>query len=250
MPRLSVILLSLLVVFAARHDAAAGKDKGGDASITVEGDIALPPAGPKEPAAQYLGFIDRIPNPITGLRPFDPRPESFVYLDGGPGGADASKSDGSTVTWELQSETFVPVIKPFLLGQAIQIKNTGKKTLSIDSSVAGVLGDTTPIGAGGTRPLTIKEGQKPVVFRSDDSPHLEGRAVALPTKYFAPIKRDGSFKIENVPPGKYTLRVWYKDGWLTTVDKQIEVGGKMERVKIALPENLESPAPDAKPAQK
>ncbi len=252
-PRLlaSLAVVSLLVGPPSHAGGKGAAAADANAGVTVEGEISVPAAGVREPAAQYIGFIDRIPNPITGLRPFDPRPESFVYLDGGPGGADASKVEANkTITWNLQSETFTPPIMPVLIGMPITIKNVGKNTQPLTADTASVFSGTDAIGPGGVRPLAIKETGKAIIIRSTDSPHLEGRVVALPTKYFAAIKRDGTFKIEDVPAGKYTLRVWYRDGWLTSADKPIEVTAKMEKVKIALPEKLEPPAAGDKPAQK
>jgi hypothetical protein len=57
-------------------------------------------------------------------------------------------------------------------------------------------------------------------------PHLDGRLVVLDTPYFAVPSRDGGFEIEDVPPGQYEVRVWYRDGWLERTDETIEVPAK------------------------
>ena len=105
------------------------------------------------------------------------------------------------------------------------------------------------IGPGGERSAKIGQVNVAVRVQSLDSPHLEGRIVGLPTKYFARLGRDGSFSISDVPVGKWTLRIWYRDGWLTTT-QVVEVTAKTPRVRITLPERLEPKAPPAPAAPK
>jgi hypothetical protein len=212
----------------------------------VEGDIALPPAGVQEPAASHIGYVPRIKNPITELRPFDPRPECFVFLDGGPAGEDAAKPQ-TGVQLKVGVAAFSPALLPVVIGSDVTIKNVSRTTHPIFSpSTEGVLDSETPIGAGGDRKATVKEPFKAVRLVSRDAPHLEGRIVAVPTKYFARLDRAGAFKIDDVPPGKWTVKIWYRDGWLPTT-QVVEVMAKgTPRVKITLPERI---APKAAPAE-
>jgi hypothetical protein len=39
---------------------------------------------------------------------------------------------------------------------------------------------------------------------------MEAYIVALETPYFAVSDEDGSYEIKDVPPGKYTLKIWHK----------------------------------------
>ena len=41
-------------------------------------------------------------------------------------------------------------------------------------------------------------------------PQMEAVIVALPTPYIAVTGKDGQFTIDNVPAGRYTLKVWYE----------------------------------------
>lgn len=213
----------------------------------VEGEIALPDRGIKEPDVQHPGFIDRIPNPITELRPFDPRPECFVYLEGGPAAPDAATPDTKARIWELGGESFAVPLLPVVLGTAVDIKNVGKNTHPLFSPNFPDLVSKDPIGPGGVRTIQVKEPNKPVEIRSLDSPHLEGRIVAVPTRYFAMLDRrdlKGKWRISDVPPGKWTVRVWYRDGWLP-INEVIEVGAKGTTTvrTITLPDRLEPKAP-------
>src|SRR4051794_23577718 len=97
--RLALALATAGALASALAYAASG-------NFVVEGRIELPPGGVKEPEVQYAGFIDRIPNAITELRPYDPRPECFVFLDGGTPGADAATPPPTALSWRLFASNF------------------------------------------------------------------------------------------------------------------------------------------------
>jgi hypothetical protein len=203
----------------------------------VEGDIALPPAGVQEPAATHIGYVPRIKNPITELRPFDPRPECFVFLDGGPVADDAMRPQ-TGVQLKVGVAAFSPPLLPVVVGTEVTLKNVSRTTHPLYSPDGGVLDSEAPMGAGGDRKAAVKEPLKTIRLISRDAPHLEGRLVGVPTKYFARLDRSGAFKIDDVPPGRWTVKIWYRDGWLPTT-QVVEVAAKgTPRVKIILPERI------------
>jgi hypothetical protein len=67
--------------------------------------------------------------------------------------------------------------------------------------------------------------------------------VAVPTRYVARLDRAGGFKIDSVPLGKWTVKIWYRDGWLPTTQVVEVVAKGTPRVKITLPERLAAKAP-------
>ncbi len=237
-PLFVALSVSLALVGAVAY--AAG-------NVVVEGRIELPPGGVKEPEVAYAGFIDRIPNAITELRPYDPRPDCFVFLEGGPAAPGAELPPSVATTWRLYASNFQVPILPVVAGTAVEIKNISQTTHPLYAVDKPELITAEPIGPGGIRTVKLTEVGKAMVIRSKDSPHLEARLVALPTKYFSRLKKDGSFVIEDVPPGRWTVKIWCKDGWLP-VTRSIDVGAKGARADLTLPERLEPPAP--KPAAK
>jgi hypothetical protein len=56
--------------------------------------------------------------------------------------------------------------------------------------------------------------------------------VVVPTPYFALTTNDGTFTIQNVPPGTYTLKTWSEDGKPTT--QTITVTDATTNVELAL----------------
>jgi len=230
-----IVLLSA-PAFAGRGGSAPAAAAGG--SGAVEGDVLLPPTRVEEPGVEHPGFIKPpIKNQIVELRPFDPRPDCFVFLDGGPAEGDASKP-GSGVTLNLGVAAFAAPVLPIVFGTPVVVKNVSKYTHPIFTPDAdGSLENENPIGPGGDRKVVVKTANVPVHLLSRDSPHVVGRIVAMPTRYFARLSRDGAFKIDDVPPGRWTVHIWYRDGWLSTT-QVVDVSAKTPRIKITLPERL------------
>src|SRR5262249_48363325 len=108
-----------------------------------------------------------------------------------------------------------------------------------------------PIGPGGVRSTTVKTAEQAIRVRSHDSPHVDARIVGLNTRYFARLAPNGNFRIDDVPAGRWNLRVWYRDGWLSTT-QVVDVDKKSNKVKVVLPDKVEAepaPAPAKAPAK-
>jgi plastocyanin len=55
-------------------------------------------------------------------------------------------------------------------------------------------------------------------------PEMEAFIVAVPTPYFAVTDRSGAFKIENLPDGSYTVKIWHPK--LKQVSQDVTVSGE------------------------
>jgi plastocyanin len=60
-------------------------------------------------------------------------------------------------------------------------------------------------------------------FRCDVHPWMLSYVTVVDHPYFAVTGKDGTFKIANVPPGKYTVEAIHRKGAPTGVTKEIEV---------------------------
>jgi plastocyanin len=63
-------------------------------------------------------------------------------------------------------------------------------------------------------------------------PDMVAYVVVVPTPYFALTVNDGTFTIQNVPPGTYTLKTWSEDGKPTT--QTITVTDATTNVELAM----------------
>jgi hypothetical protein len=224
--------------------AAPGQARGagpGAGSANVQGVVIAPsPKGDPSPPSEHLGFVDPpIANPIVELRQYDPFPECFIYLEGGPATADAAQPPKSAVVWQLESHSFTPVILPIVAGSTVEIANVGRETQLLYSPSQDLL-PKDPIGPQSSKTFT-PPGSGAVRILSRSSPHLEGRVVALPSRYFSRLDHSGRFKIENVPAGRWTVRLWYRDGWASLPSRYVDVPGK--DLKIEIPVDALAPAP-------
>jgi len=236
------MLLATGLLIATAHVGvswAAGPPNSG----TVQG-VVIPPAKVEPPPPQRLGYLDRIENPVlVELRQYDPFPECFIFLDGGPVSADAGAPPKSAVVWQLEANSFNPPLLPVVTGSTVEIDNdkNGETQLLEAQSQPGLL-PSDPIGPGGAKTITAA-GDGAIVIVSRSSPHLKGRLVPLPSRYFAKLDHNGRFKIENVPPGRWTVKIWYRDGWASLPTRTIDVPTR--DIKIDLPEGALAPPASA-----
>jgi hypothetical protein len=208
--------------------------------------VVVPPATVEAPPSRHLGFLKPIENPIVELRQYDPLPECFVFLEGGPPPAeDAPPVGRSAVVWQLESHSFNPSILPVVAGSNVEIANVGRETHLLLAPGRDDLLPKDPIGPGSSRVIAVPGEAEAVRIVSRASPHLEGRVVPLPSRYFSRLDRNGRFKLDNLPAGKWTLRVWYRDGWAGP-GKPVDVPGRDVRIDLtteALSGKAPTPAP-------
>ena len=55
-------------------------------------------------------------------------------------------------------------------------------------------------------------------------PEMSAFVVVLDNPYFVVTRRDGDFKIDNVPPGEYTLKAWHEKFKSVTREIRVETG--------------------------
>lgn len=77
-----------------------------------------------------------------------------------------------------------------------------------------------------------QEMEEPEVIKVSCDLHswMEAYIVVTPHSYFAVTQSNGTFEIPNVPPGKYTLKVWHE--LLGEESRKIEVGKNVTQVNL------------------
>ena len=63
-------------------------------------------------------------------------------------------------------------------------------------------------------------------------PHFQGWVVVVPASHVIDVSSSGSFKVDDLEPGKYTLKVFFRGGWI--YEKKINVEGRKQDVKVEL----------------
>lgn len=130
-----------------------------------------------------------------------------VYLEGVPG---TFKAPAAAVPMDQKGKVFIPHVLPVVLGSSVEFLNSDDFLHNIFTPSKAA--DKFNLGnwsKGVSKKYTFnKPGE--VVLLCNLHPEMEAWVIVLPNPYFAKTDASGSFVIANVPPGKYTVKVWQK----------------------------------------
>ena len=217
---------------------------------TVVGKLDLPSAAPPRAASSHVGYLERSENPYLPVRGADTTPQMFVVLVGGP---PAPAGAIPQARWLLQGDAFDKPLLPVAAGTEVVIKNVTKDesiTLAIPSDPDRL--PKGPINATGSKSFKVGAAGTTLDVVDPERPYVHGRIVVAESPYFASPDATGKFEIANVPDGKWTLRVWYRDGYIDRADDNITVGPAKNNVTAKIPAGypVKAGAPAAKAAAK
>lgn len=120
---------------------------------------------------------------------------------------------------------FVPHVLPVLVGTTVDFLNSDDVLHNVFSPDKCV--DKFNLGSwpkGHTKSYTFNVAGCPATLLCNVHPEMEGYVVVVETPYFAVSAADGSYTIKDVPPGKYTLKIWHQK--LKGKDVPVEVPEK------------------------
>jgi plastocyanin len=106
---------------------------------------------------------------------------------------------------------FHPHVLPVLAGTIVDFLNSDDVLHNVFSPDA--CADKMNLGTwpkGQKRSFTFKNPGCQAVLLCNVHPEMEAFVVVCETPYFAVSSADGSFEIKDVPPGKYTLKIWHE----------------------------------------
>lgn len=143
---------------------------------------------------------------------------AVVYIDKIPG--KRFMPPANPVPLDQLNLTFVPHILPVIVGATVAFPNS-------DEIRHNVFSPGPPRFDLGTYPQKTTKFylfDKPGVWTMLCNVHAEMSAyvVVVETPYFARTEKDGRFVLKDVPPGKYTLKVWHEKAKPATL--AVEVG--------------------------
>lgn len=144
---------------------------------------------------------------------------AVVSLANPPGGARADAS--KPVQVDQQQCVYIPRVVVVPVGGTVEFLNSDRLLHNLHSlsSENPSFNRTQPKGR--TIPMVFK---KPEIVRIDCDLHAWMRAwvVVAEHPFYAVTGPQGEFVLDNVPPGKYTLKVWQET--LGTVTRDVTVG--------------------------
>ncbi len=227
----------LVAVLAMTHTSSAHAGK-------VTGELELEqPAG--KPPMRGKAFLDRIDNPYKPTRDADPFPQMIVVLE-----RDGAKlpEPPPQEPWELLGDSFDRPLISVLPGSEVLIRNKGRGTPTLIVEGHPDLLPTSPLNPRGERGFKVGAAGTFYTIADPETPHIKGAVLVVGTPWRAiPTGRDnrkGSFVINGaVEDGTWTVRIWYRTGWLDGVSATVTVkDGKADVGTIKIPAGLKTAA--------
>jgi plastocyanin len=156
-------------------------------------------------------------NVVTG--PNNALANVVVYISAGA--PDEGEVPSQAVTFEQKGCQYIPHVLAMHTGQELKVVNADQTSHNIHP-LAKINREWNKSQPPGTPPIT-EQYDKPefIPVKCNVHPWMRGYFAVLNTNHYDVTKDDGSFKLPNLPPGKYTLTAWHEDYGTQTADVTI-----------------------------
>ena len=108
---------------------------------------------------------------------------------------------------DQRNETFVPYVLPVVVGTTVEFPNNDPIFHNVFSLSKAQRFDLGRYAAGQSKSVRF---DRPGIVRvfCDIHSHMSAYILVLAHRYFATTGDDGRYRIEGVPPGRYTVVAW------------------------------------------
>jgi len=154
------------------------------------------------------------------------RRRSVVYLEEAPRAAFEEPLRGRG-TMDQRNEAFVPYVLPVLAGTTVDFPNSDRTYHNVFSFSKTKRFDLGRYARGGSKSVRF---DRPGVVRvfCDIHSHMSAFVLVFAHRYFATTDADGRYRIDNVPPGSYTVVAWNDGQARETRTVQVNEGAATE----------------------
>jgi len=193
---------------------------------TIEGDVTFTGKAPT------AGKLHREADPFCAKKPMtDPAVTvkngklENVWVHVTKGAKETAKAPTTVVEMDQKDCMYEPRMTTAVVGQKIRAKN-GDPVLH---NVHTYMGATTVFNKGmpndKAAPIEyVAKEEGMMKWKCDVHPWMRGYIGVSKNPYQAVTGADGSFKIDNVPPGKYTIESWHEKYGVKKQDITVEDG--------------------------
>jgi plastocyanin len=210
-------IIGLIVLITASVDAQAPARLGGTLRGRVDVRRALA-ASERRPGVSDLGSA-------APRDPSDRRP-AIVYLESAPRAAFDDR-DLPRVRLDQRNETFVPHVLAIMAGTIVDFPNSDSIFHNVFSLSKTKRFDLGRYPQGRSK---SERFDRPGVVRvfCDIHSHMSAFIVVFSHPYFATTDADGRYRIDNIPPGTYSVAAWYEGENRSTRQVAVSEGGTVE----------------------
>jgi plastocyanin len=162
--------------------------------------------------------------------PIDRR--SVVYLDPAPRAAFDTREEPRP-RLDQRNETFVPHVLAIVAGTTVDFPNSDRTYHNVFSLSKTKTFDLGRYAVGRSKSIRF---DRPGIVRvfCDIHSHMSAFILVFAHRYFSVSEPDGSYRLENVPPGTYTVVAWHEAAALESRRVVVpDAGGEVE-VNFAL----------------
>jgi len=171
--------------------AAAGSIRG---RVEILRDL---PAPEMRPSVGDLG--------MPALRDLPNRRRSVVYLEAAPQGAFEEHAGRSVM--DQRNETFVPYVLAVTVGTTVDFTNSDRTYHNVFSLSKAKRFDLGRYAKGQSKLVRFDRPGVVRVFCEIHS-HMSAFVLVFAHRFFATTDGEGRYRIDNVPPGTYTIVAW------------------------------------------
>ena len=190
-----VCLAAAVLAASARHGLSAARPG------VIRGRVELRRVAPpveRRPSVGELGTPAR--------RDLPDRLKSVVYLESAPRGAFEQNETGHAMM-DQRNETFVPYVLAITVGTTVDFTNSDRTYHNVFSLSKPRRFDLGRYAAGQSKSVRFDRPGVVRVFCEIHS-HMSAFILVFNHRFFATTDADGRYRIDNVPPGAYTIVAW------------------------------------------
>ena len=206
----------------------------------INGILQLPSKFKARSRHKVRGFCEKQGNEVLNIQRLlmDPRTEMVVTLVG----AGLSRQAKTKPVLRMEDARFNPPVVAASPGEKVIFRNADSTVHILEPASAPAKG-----GQKFMAPMRIQSGTETThafakageyKIRCSEVPHMQATVIVQAGALFQIPDATGTFRFEEVPPGTYSLRIWYRGKWVIKQSLRVKRAKGKLSVKVQLPSSL------------